>query len=235
MSAKTEGNQIISQGFTINSGNKRVVFVEGNLIINFNSPTDTITIKNGGYLAYIVKGNIIVNANVGEEIITKVGDRQYTVNNNLIVNPDSQNYNGYNQAPQIEGVFIANGQIILAGFKDDVTQRSNNDFVENGFCDKKLTLAGSFVGWGGNSNNQNGIVMHRSFAGCINEKLQFFDQNGNRLNIENLSVGDLTRVKVNYPDYNEFNPVLTFVYRPDLVKNTPEWMKHIVQMKQEVN
>ena len=232
---KTEGNQTISQGFTINNGSKRVIFVEGNLIINFNNPTDKIIVKKGGYLAYIVKGNIIVNANVGEEIITKVGDRQYTVNNNLVVDPDSQNYNGYNQASQIEGVFIANGQIILAGFKDDITQRSNNDFVENGFCDKKLTLAGSFVGWGGNSNNQNGIVMHRSFAGCINEKLQFFDQNGNRLNIENLSVGDLARVKVNYPDYNEFNPVLTFVYRPDLVKNTPEWMKHIVQMKQEVN
>ncbi len=232
---KIGGNQTLSQGFAINSGTKRVIFIEGDLIINFNDPTTAITVKKGGYLAYIVKGNIKIDANVGEEIITKVSDRQYQVKNNLIVNPSTKNYNGYNQTPQIEGIFIADGQIILSGFKDDLTQRSNNDFAENSFCDKKLTLAGSFVGWGKNRDNQNGILMRRSFAGCINEELQFFDENGNRLEIENLSVGDLTRVKVNYPDYNEFNPVLTFVYRPDLIINTPEWMKHIVQMKQEVN
>lgn len=232
---KITGNQNINQGFTINNGTKRVIFVEGDLVINLSSATDAIKVKEGGYLAYIVKGNIKIDANVGEEIITKIGDRQYQVNHDLIVNPNTKNYSGYNQTPQIEGVFIANGQIILSGYKDDITQRSNNDFAENNFCDKKLTLAGSFIGWGKNSNSQNGILMRRTFAGCVNEALQFFDQNGNRLEIENLSVGDLTKVKVNYPDYNEFNPVLTFVYRPDLMKNTPDWMKHIVQMKQEVN
>ena len=233
---KTSTSATISDDYQIAAGEKQVVFVEGNLTIDLEDE-EKIQVAEGGFLAFIVKGEIVITPQTGEEIITKVeGEENYRKNNNLLVEAGNPNHAGYDQQPQIEGVFIADGRINFQSFGEQTINQkgSNNAFAYNRPCDRKLTVAGVFAGWGTNYDKK-GILMKRTFAGCVDQPLEFYDAKGGRLEIEKLSKGDFVNVIVNYPDYNELNPVLTFVYRPDLVLNTPSWLRQTVRFTQEVN
>jgi hypothetical protein len=103
-----------SQTWTVPAGEKRVIFVNGNLTFS-QTPETIITVQPGGFLAFIVSGDIIFDPTVG-----------HTSTSDLVASNSLQ--------PNIEGVFIANGRIIL--------QSAGSD-------DKKFVGAGSFVGWSG--------------------------------------------------------------------------------------
>lgn len=57
-------------GWTVNSGESYVIFVNGNLTID-GSPDDRLTVAEGGFLAFIVSGNITVSNNVGSSDYTE--------------------------------------------------------------------------------------------------------------------------------------------------------------------
>ncbi len=214
---KENNAQMLTSNYIIAAGEKQVVFIDGNLIIDLPK-TDKISVAEGGFLAFIVSGDIIFKSSLGEEIINS---KDYTLNISLIAEPDKGDYDGYNQKAQIEGVFIADGQIKFEG------STVNNAFT-NKPCDRKLTVAGTYVGW-------NGIVMSRTFSGCSNHTIKYYDEKGMEVAYKDYYTNSKGRVVVDYPDYNEFNPVITFVYRPDFTANTPAWMRNVVRVTQEVN
>jgi hypothetical protein len=51
-------------GWTVNTGESYVIFVNGNLTID-GSPDDRLTVAEGGFLAFIVSGNVTVTNTVG--------------------------------------------------------------------------------------------------------------------------------------------------------------------------
>jgi hypothetical protein len=85
---------ILDTALNVASGNKYVVFVNGNLTVNNPSPSGPITtVANGGFLMFIVKGNITVNGALGTAAPV-----------NLTTSP----------AANVAGVFIADGTIDFA-------------------------------------------------------------------------------------------------------------------------
>ena len=106
--------------WSIPGNTKHIVFVPGDLTINaLNTSSNAdqqqlIGVPSGSFLAFIVKGNITISDSVG-----------YSGDANL----DAL------QTPNIEGVFIANGQIII------------DSYVTTNPADRKFVGAGSFVGW----------------------------------------------------------------------------------------
>lgn len=172
------GSNITGQILTIPAGQKYIVFVEGDL--NIDGKNTNIQVSSGGYLAFIVKGNITFGPEVGEEI-----------NDTLAAE--------CNQKPIINGVFVADGKINVPGDKNPA--RLNPYTRRN--CDKRITLAGNYIGW-------QGIYLSRDLKSCMNSP--------------NL-----------YPDYNDKTPVITFTHRPDLLLNTPLWMKKVWRMRLEVS
>jgi len=96
---------VINLPWHVNSNESLVLFIDGNLIIK-----QPIIVDEGGFLSFIVKGNITFDSNVGQS-------------------------NPLNSISVADGVYIANGQIIIAH------NPNGNDL--------KFVGAGSFVGWGG--------------------------------------------------------------------------------------
>ena len=93
--------------------NQLVIFVDGDLILTDPSDVDRLLqVDQGAFLAFIVSGNILVEANVG--------------NATLVAN-----------TPNLEGVFIADGELTVASQGADTG--GDDTFVG----------AGTFVGWGG--------------------------------------------------------------------------------------
>ncbi len=237
---KTTGNlNIANTEIQVPAGQKQTIFVNGDLIIGnqarmgaMQDTNTSIEVAEGGYLAFIVSGDITFKTGLGSELIEgmtaydtfKTNQNAYPTANFLVKQSANgalpTNTNGYNlPTPQIQGIFIADGTINFPSVQTEIGSNGHfyNNYYTNMPCDNKLTLAGSYLGWGDNNSN-NGINIRRTFKGCMAEPLRI--ANGNA---------------TNYPDYNEFNPVLTFEYRPDLIQNTPDWMKHTVQIREEVN
>lgn len=75
------GDVTIEDPWSIESGESRVIFIDGTLTIK-----NTINVAEGGFLAFIVKKDILVDPSVGHEDVT-------------------------NNTPLVEGMYIANGQI----------------------------------------------------------------------------------------------------------------------------
>lgn len=98
------GDFTTNSAWAIAAGESKVIFVNGNLTVN-----QPITVAEGGFLAFIVKGNITFGDTVGQASTTSV-------------------------TPVVEGVYIANQQIIVAS---------------NSTGDLKFVGAGMFIGWGG--------------------------------------------------------------------------------------
>jgi hypothetical protein len=94
----------VSSAWSVAAGESYVVFVNGNLSIN-----QPITVAEGGFLAFIVNGNITVDPAVGQASPTST-------------------------TPVVEGVYIAQQQLIIAS---------------NLTSDLKFVGAGSFTAWGG--------------------------------------------------------------------------------------
>lgn len=81
--------------WNVGSGDKRIIFVNGNLTVRQMTENQKITtVEQGGYLAFIVKENITFEANVG---YNNPGDGQPILGNE----------------PLVTGVFIANGQLTI--------------------------------------------------------------------------------------------------------------------------
>jgi len=74
-------------------------------------------------------------------------------------------------------------------------------------CDKKLIVEGTYVSWTGN------IKLPRTFKWCSYS----------------------TTAGSAYTDYNATQPVTTFIYRPDLLLNTPTWMRNTKMVRVETN
>jgi len=108
------GNLIVQTPWTVAANESITVIVNGNLNLRNATATDQlITVAPGGYLSFVVSGNITIESTVGNTNANDV------------------------TTPNIEGVYIANGQIIT------------ESVGTAGGGDKPFVGAGTFVGWGG--------------------------------------------------------------------------------------
>ena len=84
----TSGTAQLANDWSVASGEKYIVFIDGNLRLNHN-----ITVANGGFLAFIVKGDITVSSNVTQVDGIYVADGRWVTegvtsgyDNQLLVN-----------------------------------------------------------------------------------------------------------------------------------------------------
>lgn len=147
---KVNGNVNIdeNQGFFLNSNQKLVVFVEGNLILDDSNPDDwnrkITSVAEGGFLAFIVKGDILISAEVGYDL-----------------DPDNPSVPAVSVASSnVEGVFIADGTLTI----------ENKVTVGEVPPDRKFIGAGTFVAWGDVKldrtfeNDGNGAILNNNQA-----------------------------------------------------------------------
>ncbi len=122
------GDQTINSPWAVASNQTLIIFIDGNLTVS-----ESISVDPGGFLAFIVTGNFTFSPNVGQA--------------------DAASLDAV-----VEGVFIADGQIII---------QSDGD---NDLPDLKFVGEGSFIGWSGvsldrdyenNLNNQNPTELFR--------------------------------------------------------------------------
>ncbi len=121
-----------SSNFQVPSEDSLVIFVNGNLTIANNNAADNVKIvsvakktnpTNGGFLAFIVTGNIIIQSDVGKKI-----DPMATTVTLPVTYANSH----------LDGVYIANGKIIV--------NSQGDDGQNSAYPDRKLIAAGTFVG-----------------------------------------------------------------------------------------
>lgn len=126
-----QGHLIINDQIVVDNNKRITLFVDGNLTINNPANNNQIiSVVPGSFLAFIVSGNITFSSDVGYQ--------PPSLYPNSVFAPPST------VSPNVEGVFIANGQIII---------QANNPNTS----DKKFIGAGTFVGW-------QGISLPRDFA-----------------------------------------------------------------------
>lgn len=194
----------VTATLTVPAGMRKVIFVDGDIeldreIILEKSADPAIA---NGFLLLLASGDIIISPYLGEFI---TDSNLSLIGGNCAL-----------QTPSLHGIFIANGTINFASGGD------NNAFTNttvNRNCDKKITVKGSFIGWGKNESNQSGISMNRTFAGCVQG--DFADA----------SVPTYVGYDTNY---NATTPVITFIYDVDLINNFPLWVQKTVWMRFEV-
>ena len=181
---------------TISAGMKKVVFVDGDIELDreivINQPENQ---ENSSLFLLIASGDIIISPYLGEFVNT------------------SNSGNCVNQAPSLHGIFVTDGTI---KFTSDPSLQ-NTTVLRH--CDKKITVKGSFIGWGKNDVKK-GISMTRTFAGCLPGSTE----DGSSLPYTNPDA-----------DYNATTPVITFVYDPTLPHNLPNWVKKSVWVRFETN
>lgn len=106
------GTLTIQNAWAVGAGEKIVVIVKGDLLITNPSGTEQlISVAQGGFLSFIVSGTITIDDTVGNNASS-------TTTSNL------------------EGIFIADGQIVVESSGDTATE-------------KRFVGAGSWVGWSG--------------------------------------------------------------------------------------
>lgn len=113
----------MNSNLTVASGTKKIIFVNGNVTINGTANQHRLTVADGGYFAIIASGNITFNNSVG----------------NVCTFPSCSN-----TTTNIDGVYIASGDLIIEDDNDDAVK--DNIFIGEG----------TFVGW-------QGIQLNRSF------------------------------------------------------------------------
>ncbi len=170
---------VINASVNIASGEKRAVFVDGDLTIT--GAATKIKVADGGFLTYIVSGKVKIDKDVGSTLSGACTTAVCALPNTA----------------DIQGVFIAS-KIEIDNEDAPSNQHCGSDgkCTFNGACDKKIVLAGSYISW-----NET-ISLKRTFKGC------------------SIAAGATA-----YADYNKCNPAETFIYRPDLTTNAPQWMK----------
>lgn len=107
----------LSSTSTIDSGRKIVMFVNGNITFTSDPDVSMIDVEEGSFLSFISSGNITFDANVGNTVATDTSSN-------------------------IEGVYVADGNIRVDGYSDAPT---NDDTL----IDNKFVGEGTFVGWSG--------------------------------------------------------------------------------------
>jgi len=120
----------VNDNWQVESGEGVILLINGDLTIE--DPTgagQVVTVEQGGYLAMIADGDITIAANVGYEPPAVLGSYVFA--------------SPFSTLPNVEGVFVADEELILASNGDDVH-------------DRKFIGAGSFVGW-------QGVQLNRSF------------------------------------------------------------------------
>lgn len=162
----------------VGAGQKKVIFVDGNLEIK--GEMTNFQVAEGGYLAFIVSGDITFGADIGIDVTSAQAKKEPRLEDG-----------------RIDGVFIANGKLYFP--KADIPQTQ----LARRSCNRQLVMSGQYVGW-------QGVDMRGTFAGC------------------------LILPPTTFIDYNADHPVLTVIYRPDLVLNTPSWMKATKRVITEV-
>lgn len=135
---KVNGNVNIdeTQGFTLIDGQKLVVFVDGNLILDDSDPHDSAMYKitnvdTDSFLAFFVNGDIIITADVGYELDP--------------LNPSTPPVS--HDTSNLEGVFVADNNLII----------QSKTAVGEVPPDKKFIGSGTFVGW-------NNVLLNRTFS-----------------------------------------------------------------------
>lgn len=101
------GNLTIQNPWVVNSGEKYVIFVNGNLTLTDGngSNDDLISVEEGGFLAFIVKGNINIQSSLGNATLTST-------------------------ASNLEGVYMADG--ILSVLSKGAAAGGDDRFVGEG-------------------------------------------------------------------------------------------------------
>lgn len=200
----TTGSGDTETPLRVPAGIKKVIFVNGDILLDrkiiLEPENET---QEAGFLMFIVAGDI--------EVSSYLGDFLTEANFAAIGGSCAQ------QAPALHGIFIANGSIIFSG--GGVNNAFTNSTV-NRNCDKKLTVKGSYIGWGRNKPNQSGILMSRTFLGCVPGS--FADP----------EVPTYTDYNLNY---NSKTPVLTFIYDTNLLNRLPNWINKPIWQRFEVN
>ena len=135
---KVNGNVNIdeTQGFTLIDGQKLVVFVDGNLILDDSDTHDSAMYKitnvdTDSFLAFFVNGDIIITADVGYELDP--------------LNPSTPPVS--HDTSNLEGVFVADNNLII----------QSKTAVGEVPPDKKFIGSGTFVGW-------NNVLLNRTFS-----------------------------------------------------------------------
>ncbi len=218
------GDLTLSAPLTLSNTENKVIFVNGDL--KLKAPT---SIQSGGFLLFVVSGNIIIDPSLGH----------FPAPADLTSAKTSSCINPNETTIDLHGLFIADGTISIASGASADNQSNywhsftspTANLVKNGqgaACDKKLTLKGSFVGWGQAdssltsgtlSSTKKGMLISRTFVGCI----------------KGFTHSDLTTPYQSYLyNFNASIPVVTFVYDVNLVKAMPAWTQVSARLKLEV-
>ncbi len=210
----------LNQNLTVPNTESKIIFVNGDL--RLKSQTQ---IASGGFLLFVVSGNIIIDPSLGH---FPAPSDLASVDTSSCINPNETTID-------LHGLFIADGTISIASGAGADNQSSywhsltyTNGATGGASCDKKLTLKGSFIGWGQAatssttstfSSTKKGILISRTFTGCI----------------KGFTHSDLTTPYISYLyDFNGSIPVVTFVYDINLVKAMPTWAQVSARLRQEV-
>ena len=218
------GDLTITDGAVINvaTGESYTVFVGGNLYIgernsNFgnsyaNDISPKITVAQGGYLSFIVKQDIHIAPQVGY------------INKNIHYDNSS-------------------GQLLLVGdssfpdFGADTTQScESGDYQQNGIIQGVFLADGSIVvqsnvmssiptrlDWVGSKQCPIGVVPDKKFVG----EGTFVGWSGIELQRDFDDRCSFTKA------WNSRQPTEVFNYRPDFLKNAPEWMWRSIRLRVE--
>ncbi len=219
-----DGNLTLNSPLAIGQTEIKIIFVNGNLELKAQTQ-----VASGGLLLFVVSGNVVINPSLGH---FPIPSDLASADTSSCINPDEATID-------LHGIFIADGTISIASgagadnqsnYWHGFTSATDNQ-VKNGqgaSCDKKLTLKGSFIGWGQTdsssttgtlSSTKKGILISRTFAGCI----------------KGFTHTDLTTPYTSYLyDFNGSIPVVTFVYDINLIKAMPAWTQVSARLRQEV-
>ena len=112
----------------------------------------------------------------------------------------------------IEGIYITNGRIAILGNEEDA--KCAIPFKDCSYCrysDKKIIMAGAFTAF-------EGIFSDRKYTNII----------ATQQNCTPYEEGDGKNI-------SSLHPSEIFIYRPDIILKTPEWMKRSKKVYQEKN
>jgi len=219
---------------------KVTVFVEGNLILDSipSSNRAVTAVDIGSFLSFIVTGDIIVTQNVGvnmpnprvlcPEGITNCAALSacwegqsanlpglFSVQEGGENDPDffnssmgigglARNYQHRSAVGSVEGFFLANGNFSILRFEDLTSCNASNPDpaldMTGVFTDKRFIGQGIFAAWGTSNFLRD---FNQRDRGCQDDTHGVFN---NRV------------------------PTDTFIYRPDIVRNIPFWMRrsHVI-------
>jgi len=221
--------------YAITQAVKVTVFVEGNLVLDSipSSNRAVTAVDVGSFLSFIVTGDIIVTQNVGINMpnprelcpqgitncaaLATCWERQSAnlpgpfdvaaggpndpdfFNSSMGIGGVAENQQHRSAVGSVEGFFLANGNLAILRFEDLTSCNASNPDpsldMTGVFTDKRFIGQGIFAAWG------------------TSNFLRDFNQRDRGCQDDTHGV------------YNNRVPTDTFIYRPDIVRNLPFWMR----------